>query len=83
MSKKKKSYSAEFKLDAVSRMAQAKTITGLAKELGIRRKFLYTVAGSAAGRRQGGAGATPGSTAREPLENCFPANAQCSRIADR
>jgi transposase len=39
--KKPKSYSADFKQDAVSRMAQAKTITGLAKELGIRRKFLY------------------------------------------
>ena len=34
-------YSAEFKLDAVSRMDHCKTITGLAKELGIRRKFLY------------------------------------------
>jgi len=41
MSKKRKSYSADFKQAAVSRMAQAKTITGLAKELGVRRKFLY------------------------------------------
>jgi transposase-like protein len=41
MKKKPKSYSADFKQDAVRRMAQAKTITGLAKELGIRRKFLY------------------------------------------
>jgi transposase len=41
MRKKTKSYSAEFKLNAVNRMAQATTITGLAKELGIRRKFLY------------------------------------------
>jgi transposase len=41
MRKKTKSYSAEFKLNAVNRMAQAKTISGLAKELGIRRKFLY------------------------------------------
>jgi transposase-like protein len=41
MRKKTKSYSADFKLNAVNRMAQAKTITGLAKELGIRRKFLY------------------------------------------
>jgi transposase len=38
---KQKSYSADFKQEAVRRMAQAKTITGLAKELGIRRKFLY------------------------------------------
>lgn len=41
MSKKRKSYSADFKQAAVSRMAQAKTITGLARELGVRRKFLY------------------------------------------
>jgi transposase len=38
---KQRRYSAEFKLDAVSRMEHCKTITGLAKELGIRRKFLY------------------------------------------
>jgi transposase-like protein len=38
---KQKSYSADFKLEAVRRMAQATTITGLAEELGIRRKFLY------------------------------------------
>ena len=36
-----KSSSAEFKLKAITRMAGAETITGLAKELGIRRKFLY------------------------------------------
>jgi transposase len=41
MRKKTKSYSAEFKLNAVNRMAGATSITGLAKELGIRRKFLY------------------------------------------
>lgn len=41
MRKKRKRYSADFKLNAVSRMAGAKTITGLAKELGVRRKFLY------------------------------------------
>ena len=35
------SYSAEFKLDAVTRMSGAASITGLALELGIRRKFLY------------------------------------------
>jgi transposase len=39
--RKQKRYSAEFKLEAVNRMADSKTITGLAKELGIRRKFLY------------------------------------------
>ena len=39
--KQQKSYSADFKREAVRRMAQAKTISGLAEELGIRRKFLY------------------------------------------
>src|ERR1700759_167254 len=41
MGKKTRSYSAEFKQEAVRRMAHATSITGLAKELGIRRKFLY------------------------------------------
>ena len=41
MKKKVKSYSTEFKLEAVRRMAQAETIIGLAKELGVRRKLLY------------------------------------------
>jgi transposase-like protein len=39
--KKPRSYSVDFKEDAVRRMAQATSITGLAEELGIRRKFLY------------------------------------------
>jgi transposase len=39
--KKARSYSTDFKQEAVRRMAQATTITGLAEELGIRRKFLY------------------------------------------
>ncbi len=39
--KQTKSYSAEFKLNAINRMAGATSIAGLAKELGIRRKFLY------------------------------------------
>jgi transposase len=39
--KKARSYSTEFKLEAVRRMAQATSISGLARELGIRRKFLY------------------------------------------
>jgi transposase-like protein len=33
---KQRRYSAEFKVDAVSRMEHYKTITGLAKELGIQ-----------------------------------------------
>jgi transposase len=39
---RKSRYSTEFKQDAVSRMGQGgKTVTALAEELGIRRKFLY------------------------------------------
>ena len=41
MKKKARSYSVDFKQEAVRRMAQAATIIGLAKELGIRRKLLY------------------------------------------
>jgi len=41
MKKKPRSYSTDFKQEAVRRMAQATSITGLATELGIRRKFLY------------------------------------------
>jgi transposase len=42
MSKRRARYSAEFKQDAVMRMGQGgKTVTALAKQLGIRRKFLY------------------------------------------
>jgi transposase len=44
MKKKPKSYrvySVDFKQEAVRRMAQAETIVGLARELGIRRKLLY------------------------------------------
>jgi transposase len=41
MKKKARSYSADFKQEAVRRMAQATTIVGLAKELGVRRKLLY------------------------------------------
>ena len=41
MSKERKRYSAEFKLSAVSRMGEAETVAALARELGVRRKFLY------------------------------------------
>jgi transposase len=68
MAKKRAKYSAEFKLNAVSRMAKAKTIIGLAKELGVRRKFLYewrnklAVGGKAALER--GRGRPPGSQSK-------------------
>jgi transposase len=41
MSKKRGRHSAELKLDAVRRMAGSQSITALAKELGVRWKFLY------------------------------------------
>jgi len=41
MKKEARTYSVDFKQEAVRRMAQATTIIGLAKELGIRRKLLY------------------------------------------
>ena len=36
-----KTYSKEFKLEAVRRMKPCKTISGLAAELGVARRFLY------------------------------------------
>jgi transposase-like protein len=41
MKKKPRSYSVEFKQEAVRRMSEATTIIGLAEELGVRRKLLY------------------------------------------
>jgi transposase-like protein len=37
MKKKARKYSVDFKQEAVRRMAQATTIVGLAKQLGVRR----------------------------------------------
>jgi transposase-like protein len=76
MSKKRKSYSADFKQDAVSRMAQAKTISGLARELGVRRKFLYlwrdqlqTGGRAALERRRGRPPGSPSRTVCPPTPN--------------
>ncbi len=41
MRKQSRSYSAKFKQEAVNRMAECKNVSSLAKELGIRRKYLY------------------------------------------
>ena len=41
MSKKRKRYSGEFKLAAVKRMDEVASIAELARELKVRRKFLY------------------------------------------
>jgi transposase len=62
-------YSAEFRQDAVSRMGQGgMTVTALAKQLGVRRKFLYLwrerlqAGGKVALER--GRGRPPGSTSK-------------------
>jgi transposase-like protein len=41
MAKKARKHSVDFKQEAVRRMAEATTIVGLAKQLGVRRKLLY------------------------------------------
>jgi transposase-like protein len=80
MKKKARSYSVDFKQEAVRRMAQAATIIGLAKELGIRRKLLYQWRDQF---RQGWAGATPRPAAGKQIRDRFPASTQCSRVANR
>jgi transposase-like protein len=40
MAKKARKHSVDFKQEAVRRMAEATTIVGLAKQLGVRRKLL-------------------------------------------
>jgi transposase len=68
MSRKSK-YGADFKQDAVSRMGQGgQTVTALAEQLGVRRKFLYLwreqlqAGGKAAFER--GPGRPPGSKSK-------------------
>lgn len=39
--KKRRSFTREFKLSALRRMAEADSIVGLARELGVERKLLY------------------------------------------
>jgi transposase-like protein len=81
---KQRRYSAEFKLDAVSRMEHCKTITGLAKELGIPAEVFIPVARSVTCRRQSCVGATqrspPGSQS-EAVSQPTPTAAE-SRIAE-
>ena len=78
MKKKARSYSADFKQEAVRRMAQATTIIGLAQELGIRRKLLYQWRDQFREGRQGRSGATPRPTTGKQIRDRFPAIAQCS-----
>jgi transposase len=70
---RKSRYSTEFKQDAVSRMGQGgKTVTALAEELGVRRKFLYLwreqlqAGGKSALER--GPGRPPGSKSKSVLQ---------------
>ena len=41
MSERKRKYSEEFRREALERMKTASNVTALARELGIRRKWLY------------------------------------------
>ena len=79
-------YSTEFKQDAVSRMGQGgKTITALAKQLGVRRKFLYVwrerlqAGGKAALERP--VGRPPGSKSKSVSTQPTPSAAEL-RIAE-
>jgi hypothetical protein len=93
MRKKKqtKSYSAEFKLNAVNRMAGAKTITGLAKELGMRRNFLcFFTSGATSSRRKArrgrsDAGAGPQEASQRHLSThlAFPCRHMAVKPASR
>jgi transposase-like protein len=40
-SKRRQTYSPEFKTEAVARMRAGESLSGLAQQLGVRRKFLY------------------------------------------
>jgi len=49
MSQKWRKYSPEFRRDALEKMKACASVTGLARELGIRRKWLYQWKNDAAG----------------------------------
>ena len=83
MKKKARSYSIDFKQEAVRRMAEATTIVSLAKELGIPRKLLYQWRDQTSGGRQGGAKTTERPAAKEQLTDRFATRAQCCRLANR
>ena len=58
MSQKRK-YSDQFRASALSRMEQCSNVSALARELGIRRKFLYQWRDEARGIQSGGAAEVP------------------------
>jgi transposase len=84
MAKKARKYSAEFKQDAVRRMAGAASIVGLARQLGVRRKLLYQwrdrfqAEGKAGFERR--VGRPPGGESKTPSPP--PASAAEVRIAE-
>ena len=57
---------------------RGKTVTALAEDLDVGRKFFILVARTVAGWRQGGAGARQGEAAREHIEISFTASRRCS-----
>jgi transposase-like protein len=54
MSQKWRKYSPEFRRDALEKMKTCANVTRLARELGIRRKWLYEWKDDAAGVRSAG-----------------------------
>jgi transposase len=84
MAKKAKKYSAEFKQEAVRRMATATSIVGLAAQLRVRRKLLYqwrdrfTAEGQAGFERR--VGRPPGSKSKTPSPS--PVSAAELRVAE-
>jgi transposase-like protein len=78
MKKKGKSYSTDFKQEAVRRMAQAETIIGLDKELGVRRKLLYKWRDQFRAEGRAGLERRRGPAAREQVTGRLAASTQCS-----
>ena len=63
MKKKARSYSVDFKQEAVRRMAQATTMHWFGPRVGHSTEAALPVAGPVSGGRQGWSGATPRPTA--------------------
>jgi transposase len=84
MAKKARKHSVDFKQEAVRRMAEATTIVGLAKQLGVRRKLLYQWRDQSHAQGRAGLerprGRPPGSKSQAPAPP-VPSAAE-SRIAE-
>ena len=77
MKKKAEKYSADFKRKRCSRMAEATTIVGLAKELGIRRKLLYQWRDQFGAEGRAGLERRTRPAARKQVAERFSASTQC------